>query len=151
MWKIRSKLYWSKFARPSKQFLPQLVIWTLTVISPRLILLKWLRHRQKHPVLRFLVLVKLYGVKRANTGAFAGTTSLPAVVVPGTNPAFAGQVFIPNGFAGGNCMEREYRNLSGQLANPAMSTSAASGGAVTNLQVQFQVPQLLVPYQAGAF
>ena len=93
---------------------------------------------------------KLYGVN-GYTGAFAGTTSLPAVVVPGTNPAFAGQVFIPNGFVGGNCMEREYRNLSGQLANPAMSTSSGSGGAVTNLQVQFQVPQLLVPYQAGAF
>ena len=52
---------------------------------------------------------------------------------------------------GGNCMEREYRNLSGQLANPAMSTSSGSGGAVTNLQVQFQVPQLLVPYQSGCF
>lgn len=93
---------------------------------------------------------KLYGVN-GYAGAFAGTTSLPAVVVPGTNPAIAGQVFIPNGFAGGNCMEREYRNLSGQLANPAMSTSSGSGGAVSNLQVQFQVPQILVPYQAGAF
>ena len=93
---------------------------------------------------------KLYGVNGYG-GAFAGTTSLPAVVVPGTNPAIAGQVFIPNGFAGGNCMEREFRNLAGQLANPAVSTSSASGGAVSNLQVQFQVPQLLVPYQAGAF
>lgn len=93
---------------------------------------------------------KLYGVNGYGP-ALAGTTSLPAVVVPGTNPAIAGQVFVPNGFAGGNCMEREFRNLAGQLANPAVSTSSVSGGAVSNLQVQFQVPQLLVPYQAGAF
>ena len=88
---------------------------------------------------------KLYGVN-GYVGAFAGTTSLPCVVVPQVDPAYCGQVFVDNGFKNA-AKESEYRNLAGILANPAMSTTSSS----TNLQVQFQVPQLLVPYQAGAF
>ncbi len=88
---------------------------------------------------------KLYGVN-GYSGAFTGTTSLPCVVVPQKDPAYCGQVFVDNGFKNA-AKESEYRNLAGILANPSMSTTSSS----TNLQVQFQVPQLLVPYQAGAF
>ena len=88
---------------------------------------------------------KLYGIN-GYAGAFAGTTSLPCVVVPQKDPSSCGQVFVENGFQD-SAKESEYRNLAGMLANPAMSTTSSS----TNLQVQFQVPQLLVPYQAGAF
>jgi hypothetical protein len=88
---------------------------------------------------------KLYGINGYG-GALAGTTSLPCVVVPQKDPSSCGQVFIENGFQN-TAKESEYRNLAGILANPAMSTTSSS----TNLQVQFQVPQLLVPYQAGAF
>ena len=88
---------------------------------------------------------KLYGVN-GYAGAFAGTTSLPCVVVPQVDPAYCGQVFVDNGFKKA-AKTSAYRNLVGQLANPVMSTTSSS----TNLQVQFQVPQLLVPYQAGAF
>ena len=88
---------------------------------------------------------KLYGIN-GYAGAFAGTTSLPCVVVPQKDPSLCGQVFVENGFQDA-AKESEYRNLAGMLANPAMSTTSSS----TNLQVQFQVPQILVPYQTGAF
>ena len=88
---------------------------------------------------------KLYGINGYG-GALAGTTSLPCVVVPQKDSSSCGQVFIENGFQNA-AKESEYRNLAGILANPSMSTTSSS----TNLQVQFQVPQLLVPYQAGAF